>query len=62
MVRLGKLTDYGLVLMTCIGRTEGVAFRTARDPGHRVQAPHLHRQQAPQTASREWVVGCRTGA
>jgi FeS assembly SUF system regulator len=30
MVRLGKLTDYGLVLMTCIGRESG-AFRTARD-------------------------------
>ena len=30
MVRLGKLTDYGLVLMTCIGRG-GVEFRTARD-------------------------------
>jgi FeS assembly SUF system regulator len=31
MVRLGKLTDYGLVLMTCMGRSEGEAFRTARD-------------------------------
>jgi FeS assembly SUF system regulator len=31
MVRLGKLTDYGLVLMTCMGRSEGQAFRTARD-------------------------------
>jgi len=31
MVRLGKLTDYGLVLMTCMGRSEGDAFRTARD-------------------------------
>lgn len=32
MVKLGKLTDYGLVLMTCIARSEGVAAqRTARD-------------------------------
>jgi FeS assembly SUF system regulator len=31
MVRLGKLTDYGLVLMTCMGRSEGEAYRTARD-------------------------------
>jgi FeS assembly SUF system regulator len=30
MVKLGKLTDYGLVLMTCIAATEG-AQRTARD-------------------------------
>ncbi|HEX4002145.1 MAG TPA: SUF system Fe-S cluster assembly regulator [Candidatus Acidoferrales bacterium] len=31
MVRLGKLTDYGLVLMTLIARCEGLALRTARD-------------------------------
>ena len=31
MVRLGKLTDYGLVLMTCIARTQGTSLRTARD-------------------------------
>jgi FeS assembly SUF system regulator len=31
MVRLGKLTDYGLVLMTCIARGEGSSLRTARD-------------------------------
>src|ERR1700752_687499 len=31
MVRLGKLTDYGLVLMTCIARSEGRTLRTARD-------------------------------
>lgn len=31
MVRLGKLTDYGLVLMTCIARSESTALRTARD-------------------------------
>jgi FeS assembly SUF system regulator len=30
MVRLGKLTDYGLLLMTCIARGEGPALRTAR--------------------------------
>jgi FeS assembly SUF system regulator len=31
MVRLGKLTDYGLVLMTLIARGEGFPQRTARD-------------------------------
>jgi FeS assembly SUF system regulator len=32
MVKLGKLTDYGLVLMTCIARTEtSMPQRTARD-------------------------------
>ncbi|HKV04698.1 MAG TPA: SUF system Fe-S cluster assembly regulator [Candidatus Acidoferrales bacterium] len=31
MVRLGKLTDYGLVLMTCIARSQGGPLRTARD-------------------------------
>jgi len=31
MVRLGKLTDYGLVLMTCIARNQGGSLRTARD-------------------------------
>ena len=32
MVRLGKLADYGLVLMTCIARTESSSpQRTARD-------------------------------
>ena len=31
MVKLGKLTDYGLVLMTLIARGEGLPLRTARD-------------------------------
>ncbi len=31
MVRLGKLTDYGLVLMTCIAKGQGAPIRTARD-------------------------------
>src|SRR5271154_4975423 len=31
MVRLGKLTDYGLVLMTCIARDQEAPLRTARD-------------------------------
>lgn len=31
MVRLRKLTDYGLVLMTCIARSRGPSLRTARD-------------------------------
>ena len=31
MVKLGKLTDYGLVLMTCIAKGQGVSLRTATD-------------------------------
>lgn len=31
MVRLGKLTDYGLVLLTCLAKREGVTLRTARE-------------------------------
>jgi len=31
MIRLGKLTDYGLVLMTCMARTNGETMHTARD-------------------------------
>lgn len=31
MVRLGKLTDYGLVLLTCMARSHGATLRTARD-------------------------------
>jgi FeS assembly SUF system regulator len=31
MVKLGKLTDYGLVLMTCIARDDASPQRTARD-------------------------------
>ena len=31
MVKLGKLADYGLVLMTCIARGQGLTLRTARD-------------------------------
>jgi FeS assembly SUF system regulator len=31
MVRLGKLTDYGLLLLTCVARTPNSALRTARD-------------------------------
>jgi FeS assembly SUF system regulator len=31
MVRLGKLTDYGLVLMTYIAREQAAPLRTARD-------------------------------
>jgi FeS assembly SUF system regulator len=31
MVRLSKLTDYGLVVMTCIARGGGLALRTARE-------------------------------
>ncbi len=38
MVRLGKLTDYGLVLMTCIARSR-VALRTARDLAQESRLP-----------------------
>jgi FeS assembly SUF system regulator len=31
MIRLGKLTDYGLVLMTCMARSNSHALHTARD-------------------------------
>jgi FeS assembly SUF system regulator len=31
MIRLSKLTDYGLVLMSCFARSEPLALRTARD-------------------------------
>ena len=31
MVRLGKLTDYGMLLMSCFARSEPQTLRTARD-------------------------------
>ena len=31
MVRLDRLTDYGLLLLTCMARSRSVALRTARD-------------------------------
>ena len=31
MFRIDKLTDYGLLLLTCIVRSRGVSLRTARD-------------------------------
>jgi FeS assembly SUF system regulator len=31
MVKLGKLTDYGLVIMTCMARGQSSSMRTARD-------------------------------
>jgi len=39
MVRLGKLTDYGLVLMTCMARAGGPPMRTARDLAHESKLP-----------------------
>jgi FeS assembly SUF system regulator len=39
MVRLGKLTDYGLVLMTFIARSEGHTLRTARDLARESRLP-----------------------
>jgi FeS assembly SUF system regulator len=31
MIRIDKLTDYGLVLLTCMVRSQGHSLRTARD-------------------------------
>ncbi|HXQ25031.1 MAG TPA: SUF system Fe-S cluster assembly regulator [Candidatus Acidoferrales bacterium] len=41
MVRLGKLADYGLVLMTCIARGQGTGapLRTARDLARESRLP-----------------------
>jgi FeS assembly SUF system regulator len=39
MVRLGKLTDYGLVLMTCMARPAGAPMRTARDLARESKLP-----------------------
>ena len=39
MVRLGKLTDYGLVLMTCLARGRGESLRTARDLARESRLP-----------------------
>ena len=51
MVRLGKLTDYGLVLMTCIARSEAsLPLRTARDLAAESELPRLDGQQAPEGA------------
>lgn len=40
MVRLGKLTDYGIVLMTCIARSRSASLRTARDLARESQLPY----------------------
>jgi FeS assembly SUF system regulator len=39
VVRLGKLTDYGLVLMTCMARGTGESLRTARDLARESRLP-----------------------
>ena len=39
MVRLGKLTDYGLVLMTCMARGQGSQIRTARELARESKLP-----------------------
>jgi FeS assembly SUF system regulator len=39
MVRLGKLTDYGLVIMTCIARNQDAPLRTARDLAQESRLP-----------------------
>lgn len=39
MVKLGKLTDYGLVLMTCIARGQSAPLRTARDLARESRLP-----------------------
>ena len=39
MIRLGKLTDYGLVLMTCMARHQTQVLHTARDLAAENQLP-----------------------
>jgi FeS assembly SUF system regulator len=39
MVRLGKLTDYALVVMTCIARGHDLSVRTARDLAAETKLP-----------------------
>jgi FeS assembly SUF system regulator len=39
MVRLGKLTDYGLLLLTCIARSPAASLRTARDLAKETRLP-----------------------
>jgi FeS assembly SUF system regulator len=39
MVKLGKLTDYGLVLMTCMARGQGSSLRAARDLAREANLP-----------------------
>jgi len=39
VIRLGKLTDYGLVLMTCMARGTGETLRTARDLARESRLP-----------------------
>ena len=39
MVKLGKLADYGLVLMTCMARGQGSTLRTARDLSAETKLP-----------------------
>jgi FeS assembly SUF system regulator len=39
MIRLGKLTDYGLVLMTCMARHQTQVLHTARDLAVENQLP-----------------------
>jgi len=39
VIRLGKLADYGLVLMTCMARGTGETLRTARDLARETRLP-----------------------
>jgi len=39
MVRLGKLTDYGLVIMACIAKNDPASLRTARDLAQESRLP-----------------------
>jgi len=39
MVKLGKLTDYGLVLLTCMARGKEITLHTARDLAVESQVP-----------------------
>jgi len=39
VVKLGKLADYGLVLMTCMARNQDIVLRTARDLAAETKLP-----------------------
>jgi len=56
MIRLGKLTDYGLVLMTYIARNHDRSLHTARVLSVESRLRCL-REQALEGATRGWAAG-----
>ena len=57
MIRLGKLTDYGLVLMTHIAQNHDRLLHTARDLAVESRLPLPNSEQAAEGASAGWVAG-----